>query len=149
MKQAFDDVPDRFRFVWPEPLIHDLADEHYRALTEPAERSAVIKLHAKILRDLFDGLHRDSLALRLELVNYCHSRGVGEDVIGRVDRSVFWELTRLIETTFRNSHRQRREVGTMLHAAFAVLSPEQAPVRVVAPSPVSMATPRFAGMVAA
>ena len=146
MMQIQHDALDRFRFVWPEPLIFDLVEEHYRGLIDQAERAAVAKLHAKILRDLFGGLHRDSLALRLELVYYCHSRGVGDDVIGRADRAVFWELTRTIETQFRNSPRQRREVGTMLQAAFAVLSPEAAPTRVIAQA---SEAPHFAGMLAA
>ena len=148
MKQDLETSPDRFRFSWPEPLVFDLVEEHYRGLADHAERTAVVKVHAKIMRDVFDGLHQESLAVRLELVHYCRSRGVGEETIGRADRAVFWELTRLIETTYRNSHRQRREVATMLHKAFAVLSPEPAPTRVAASSPMSIA-PHFADMVAA
>ena len=144
MKQIFSDSPDRFHFSWPEPLIIDLIDTHYSAVQDTSERMALARLQSKILHDLFEGAHRESLAMRAELVAYCQSRGIGDDVIAGADRAIFHELTQLIESKFRMSVRLRRELGTKLHTAFSLLLAPSEPVRTPVRTAPRRPSPTFA-----
>ena len=117
MIQHLPEARDARHFKWPEPLVIDLIHERYSHTVAARDSIMLAKLQERTLRALFDGATLRSSALRLELVVCCAARGVDHEAIARIDRAVFSELTRLVETCFRTSPRVRAAIAEELCVA--------------------------------
>lgn len=117
MRPLSQDAAETAGFQWPEPLIIDILVEQYIGLLESAAILRVARLHARLLKYLFEDDIRQAGAARKILMAECARHGIGAEQVAIIDRRAFWEITGLIHSRYRPSTASTSRIDDGLHAA--------------------------------